>query len=73
MFQYVWIREIIALARLSFSSGVGYLMLALSLSNLHFKSRPLDREESGDEILALLPHGRETLLACLNLHTLVGK
>lgn len=28
-------------------------MLALSLSNLHFKSRVLDREECSDEILAI--------------------
>lgn len=53
MFQYVWIREITALTLVPFSYGVGYLMLALSLSNLHFKSRPLDREEFSDEILAI--------------------
>lgn len=53
--------EIIALKHLSFSSGVSYLMLALSLSNLHFKSRPLDREESSDEIPALFYLAEEKL------------
>lgn len=53
MFQYAWVREITALTLVPFSYGVGYLMLALSLSNLHFKSRPLDRDESSNEILAI--------------------
>lgn len=46
MFPYVWIKEIMAL-RLALSGyGAGYLMLALFISNLHFKSRYLDRGES---------------------------
>lgn len=51
MFQYVWIKEITALKLALFSYSVGYLMLALSISNLYFESRHLllDREESGDK------------------------
>lgn len=46
-------KEVTALKLASFSDGVGYLILALFISNLLFKSRHLDREESSDKIVAI--------------------
>lgn len=37
----------------SFSYDICYLILALLISDLHFKSTHLDREESTDAILAI--------------------